>query len=140
MGKLDNLRASKIDDGNKARACGQYRFLCISLPPLWIKCRDSCFIEANCNDLGEFFDTKRVDGDAKALEKTLGVFSFLLIYVQQHATICIIQILRQVVQKALDTLRKTATQSGNLTSDILKPMRMCKHFSKCLIRDEGGSN
>src|SRR5579863_1887185 len=139
MGKLDDLGAGNIDNGNKARTCRQNRFLRISLPPLRIKCGDS-FIEANCNDLGEFFNTKRADGDREALEKTLGVFSFLLGYAQQHAAICFIQTVWQVVQKALDTFRKTVTQSGNLASNKLKPTRMRKHLAKRLRRGKVGSN
>jgi len=47
---------------------------------MWVKCGGCCAVKTNCEDLGEFMDVKRANGDSKALEETLGIFSFLLVY------------------------------------------------------------
>jgi len=78
-GKLDNLGPGNIDDGDKTRTCG---FARIYRPPIWVKCGGSCLVEANCKDLGKFFDAKRPNRDREASEQTLRIFSFLLVYAQ----------------------------------------------------------
>jgi hypothetical protein len=79
MGKLDNLGPRDIDDGNQAGTRRQDRFARIDWSQIWVKCRESRFVEPNSKDLGEFLNAKRANGNREALEQALGIHSFLLI-------------------------------------------------------------
>jgi hypothetical protein len=90
MGELDDLGASDIDDGNQTGTCRQDRFARINRSPKGIKCGERCLVEPDGKDLRKFFDAKRTDGDSEASEKTLRVFSFLLIDPKKRPPICFI--------------------------------------------------
>jgi hypothetical protein len=126
MRKLNNLGPGHIDDSNEGRACSQYRFLRIHWPPICVKSGACSPVEANSKDLGEFLDTERANGDSEASEETLGIFSFLLIDAKQCVAVRFIKALRQIVQSASNTRRKTATQSIKLADDPSKPIDICE--------------
>jgi hypothetical protein len=78
MRKLYYLVAFPIDDGNEARTYGYHLFFGIFWTPVWVKCRN-CLVELNCKDLRKFIDAKRANRHHETLEKSLRIFSFLVI-------------------------------------------------------------
>jgi hypothetical protein len=96
MCELYYLAASLIDDGDQTGACGQHRPFCIPWPGSFFKQSARSRIELDCKNLRKLLNTKWANGHQEALEQSSGVFSFLVIDVQQRSLVCFIQILWQV--------------------------------------------
>jgi hypothetical protein len=51
-------------------------------------------VAVKCQDLCQFLDTKRPDGNRKAVKETTNVFSVILVDILQHAFVGLVQGLR----------------------------------------------
>jgi hypothetical protein len=80
MGKLNNWTSIHIDHGNKTGTCRKHSFLCVLQLPICVIPGELSAVEANRKKLCKFVDMKGADGNGKALEQSVGKFSFLLLY------------------------------------------------------------
>jgi hypothetical protein len=84
VGKLYELVAALINDGDETRACRYHRLFCVLWTPVRIEGgRVRChLVELDCEDLRKFIDAKRANRYSETSKEPLSKFSFLLIDIQ----------------------------------------------------------
>ena len=78
-------------------------------------------IKVKYKDFGQLLDTEWPNGKCKAMEKSAGIFLVVFVDILQHAIICFVQRLWQLLEDTSYIWLGCAPQGVELTENPLKP-------------------